>query len=404
MLAVRLQSLRNIWRSIVLLCGVSFGFLLLLELFFRIFWPQPLAWDTGMVWEPVAGLGWQRRPNLNIRVNTGEREVRVVSDALRHRIGTVPEEKPDVRILSVGDSFVEALQVDYGQTMTTLLAKALAMSSGRKVGVVNAGVGGWDPNQYRIMAQQELERAKYALVLVFVYMENDLVDRRLESFAPTTRLTPPQPRYDTVRAMLSTLSVLGDAWLRQHSHLYTFCLNSVELRKIRAGAYTQHFLSNIMRSNSESPAWRITGEVLAETAGIAAEYDTPVMYVLLPPPHYIDENMLKTYVRAFGIELSQVDIAQPARLLMAELAKRGLTVVDATEALRTAFKAGEKDLYGHVDRHFGPAGHQVMAQFLAPLVARHLLSHPAGQFEDVTVMPGPLNSRAMPVHAGAIFP
>ena len=87
------------------------------------------------------------------------------------------------------------------------------------------------------------------------------------------------------------MNFVTHSWLRQHSHLYIFCLNSVELRKIRAGAYTQHFLSNIMRSNSESPAWRVTGEVLAETAGIAAEYDTPVMYVLLPPPHYIDENM-----------------------------------------------------------------------------------------------------------------
>src|SRR5436309_2168566 len=106
-------SFRSICRSGLLLCGISLSVLLLLELSLRIFMPQLLIWDTRLVWEPVAGLGWQRRPNLNIRVNTGEREVQLITDALRHRIGRDPEESPDLRILAVGDSFVEALQVDY---------------------------------------------------------------------------------------------------------------------------------------------------------------------------------------------------------------------------------------------------------------------------------------------------
>ena len=396
-LKARYFSLRSICRFGLLFCGVSVSvLLLLLELSLRILMPQALAWDTGLIWEPTAGLGWQRRPNLNIHVNTGEREVQLISDALRHRIGTIPDESADVRILAVGDSFVEALQVDYAQTMTSLLAKALATSSDRKVAVVNAGVGGWDPNQYRIIAQQELERARYALVLVFVYMENDVVDSRIESFPPTKRLTWPQPRYNTVRATLDTLSLLGQAWLRQHSHLYVYYLNSVEFRKMRDGSRTQHFLSNIMRSNAASAAWQVTGEVLGEIDGIAAQYDTPVLYVLIPPPHYIDEHLLERYVRAFGLEMSQVDTAQPARLLISELAKKGLTAVDATEALRTAFNAGQKDLYGQIDRHFAPAGHRVMAQFLEPLVARHLLSDSAVPFGDVSVMHGPLSNHSSP--------
>src|SRR5262245_28873057 len=300
-------SFRSMWRLVLVLCGVSLSVLLLLELGLRIVMPQPLAWDTGLVWEPAADLGWQRRPNLNIRVNTGEREVQVISDTLRHRIGTVPDESADVRILAVGDSFVEALQVDHAQTMTTLLAKGVGTALGQKVVAINAGVGGWDPNQYRIAVKQELQRTSYSLVLVFVYLENDLVERRVESFPPTERLTAPQPRYDTVRRTLNTLLLLGQAWLRQHSHLYIFYVNSVELRKMRAGLRTRHFLSNIMLSNAASPDWHVTGEVLAEIAGIAAQHSTPVLYVLLPPPHYIDEQLLATYVRAFGLEMSQVD-------------------------------------------------------------------------------------------------
>src|SRR6185503_6298606 len=104
---------------------------------------------------------------------TGERSVRVLSDERGHRIGAARRPRPDRSVLAIGDSFVEALQVEAEQTMTALLAESLTRSSGRTVRVVNGAVGGWDANQYLIAAKRELDGAKYDLLLVFVFLEND---------------------------------------------------------------------------------------------------------------------------------------------------------------------------------------------------------------------------------------
>jgi len=344
-------------RRALLILGSLLCALLLAELLLRMFMPQPLVWNTSAIWEPIDGPGWRRRPNLNVVVDTGERTVRVISDARGHRIGAAPVANADLEILAIGDSFVEALQVDAEQTMTALLAESLSRSMGRSVRVVNGGVGGWDANQYLIAAKRELDGAHYDLLLVFVFLENDVVTRRVTN-VPATKVTPPS---------LST-------FLLAHSHLYVFGRNWMELRRMRSGA-RRHLLTGALRTEASSQDWQVTGDVLADIAAEAGQRHTRVMYILLPPHHYIDENALASYAAAMGVDRAQLDVSQPARLLTAELVRRGLTVVDATPALARAYDAGRQDLYGRIDRHFSPAGHQVVAEFLHPIALSSLVSH-----------------------------
>jgi lysophospholipase L1-like esterase len=344
-------------RRALLVLGSLLCALLLAELLLRTFLPQPLVWNTSAIWEPIDGPGWRRRPNLNVAVNTGERTVRVISDARGHRIGTAPVAHADLEILAIGDSFVEALQVDAEQTMTALLAASLSRSLGQSVRVVNGGVGGWDANQYLIAAKRELNGAQYDLLLVFVFLENDVVARRVDS-VPAARVTPPG------------LS----AFLLAHSHLYVFGRNWMELRRMQSGT-RRHLLTGIMRTEASSPDWRVTADVLADIAAEARARQTRVAYILIPPHHYIDENALASYAAAMGVDRSQLDVSQPARLLTAEVVRKGLTVFDATPALARADHAGRKDLYGRIDRHFSPAGHQVMADFLHSIAISSLVPH-----------------------------
>jgi lysophospholipase L1-like esterase len=344
-------------RRALLIAGSLLCALLVAELLLRTFLPQPLVWNTSAIWEPIDGPGWRRRPNLNVTVNTGERTVRVVSDARGHRIGAEPVASADLEILAIGDSFVEALQVDAEQTMTALLAESLSRAMGRSVRVANGGVGGWDANQYLIAAKRELAGARYDLLLVFVFLENDVVARRVDG-VPAATVTPPS---------LST-------WLMAHSHLYLFGRNWIELRRMKAGA-RRHLLTSITRAEASSRDWQVTGDVLADIAAEAGKRQTQVAYILIPPHHYLDEDALAKYAAAMGAEVAQLDVSQPARLLTAELARRGLTVFDATPALARAYHDGRKDLYGRIDRHFSPAGHQVMADFLHAIALPALVSH-----------------------------
>ena len=139
--------------------------LLLAEQFVRLFAPQPLVRMRGSIWIPVDGLGHQKTPHLDTIIDTGEGPVRLLTDERGHRVG--PEGPPAGRrrILAVRDSFLEGLQVDYRDLVTTRLAgmlerqESLRKSAENAVptyAVVNTGVSGWDLNRYYRKARQEL--------------------------------------------------------------------------------------------------------------------------------------------------------------------------------------------------------------------------------------------------------
>jgi hypothetical protein len=367
------MSMLRVWlRRLLLVAGSLAVALLLGEIALRLFMPQPIGFDAGRIWEPADGLRWRRRANLDVRVNTGEREVRLLSDAARHRVGTTSAGPAAIRILVMGDSMIEALQVDAEQTMASLLARSLSTRLGRTVDVVNAGVGGWDPNQYLTATRQELEQSSYDLALIFVYLDNDIVSRRA-SYPAATNLELPafRPFADGAARTLQILGLHVQAALSQHSHLFVYSRNLIELRRIRAGSRS-HLLTNAMRSNRVGPAWAITADILNDIAVEGRRFHVPVAFVLLPPAHYIDLRFLAKLEWALGVSPDDVDIHQAANRLGDELKQRGLDVIDPAPALQQAFDNGEINLYGHIDTHLAPAGHQVMARFLEPIALRHL--------------------------------
>jgi glucose/arabinose dehydrogenase len=378
-------------RLLLVAASVSFA-LLFCEALLRIFMPQQLNWGPDTVWKPVEGLGRDHIPNLDTEVDTGEGPARVRTDELGHRIGAAPAVDADLKILAVGDSFVEALQVDYEEMMTSLLADSLSQALDRRVEVVNVAVGGWNPNHYLIATKRELERSPYDLVIVFVFMQNDLVTERVDSFPAATDLAPPRRGGSPdggLRETIDSLAFALHAFIAKRSHLYVYLRNYMELRRMRSGSQPGHSVANIMLSERESPRWRITGGILAEIASVARQNETSVLFVLLPSDYYIDEDMLSTYLDAFRLDTSQVDVDQPARLLTAELEPLGLTVLDATGPLEAALETGRKDLFGRVDRHFGRAGHRLMADFLEPAALKHLaprLTRPPEGVADYPVL------------------
>lgn len=268
---------------------------------------------------------------------------------------------------------LQAIQVNYEQTLTALLERALSASLGRETEVVNAGMGGWNPNQYLIAARTELERSRYDLLLVFVYLENDIIGRRVTSFPPASGLFAPvlKPLEDPVGVTWDKSIALSRIMLRRHSHLFVYIDNLMVVIPARAGT-REHLLTNTLRSRADSPTWQVTADILADISAAARTLHTPVLYVLLPPAHFIDQRTLGLTERMLGIDHADVDLSQPAHRMIAELSSRHLEVVDATPALKQAFDDLEGDLYGRVDKHFGLAGHRVIARFLEPVVREFL--------------------------------
>ena len=365
--------IRSVASRLLLLVASLALALLIGEAVLRVFKPQPIGFDIEAIWEPAQGIGRRAKPNVDVQVNTGERNARFVTDVAGHRVSPSPKPPGQFRVLAVGDSMLQAIQVDYEQTMTALLERALTAALGRNVDIVNAGMAGWDPNQYLIAARSELQRSRYDLMLVFVYLENDIVGRRVASFPPAMGLVAPVLRPFEERPALTFEKAMdrARAWLRRHSHLFVYGDNLTRLLAVRSGT-REHLLTNALRAHASAPVWSVTADILADISVAAEGTRTPVQYVLLPSIHSIDPQSLSKLEWAFGIAHADVDVAQPAQRMTAELSARGLQVVDATPALKKAFDAGERELYGRVDLHFALAGHRIMAGFLEPILRDRL--------------------------------
>ena len=366
-------DIKFILSRLLLIFGSLVFTMVLLEIGLRLFLPQLIIWDASTAWEPADGVGWQKKPNLDIMVNTGEGDVRLITDTHGHRVGENPPDTTGINILAVGDSFLEALQVDYDQTMTALIEQKLSDELDSSVNVVNTGVGAWGPNNYRVKTQQELARTDYDLVLLFLYLKNDLTSESIESFPPTTGLTPPSLTFDQSFAEnLNALRILIYAKLEQHSHLYRFFENSIALLNARAGAANDFLPKEILLSEADSPNWEITTNILADIDRLAVEADTPMLVVLLPPVYYLDDEELNTLVQALNLQPNEVYWQQPSQIFATKFEEVDIAYVDVTPTMRAAYADGNTELYGRIDRHFSPAGHQVVANYLTPIILEKL--------------------------------
>ena len=353
----------------ILVVGSILLTMILLEIGLRLFHPQLLIWDYRQIWEPVAGVGWHKQPDLDIIIHTAEGDVRLLTDADGYRIGELPQDKSDIHILAVGDSFLEAPQVTYEASMTALLSENLAHDFSLPVTIVNAGVSGWDPNHYRVQVMQALEQSDYDLVLVFIFLQNDLITESIDYFPPTTILSPPfwQANHSLALNLLAIKAQLI-AKLRQHSHLYRFGEESHNLILARMGENSDYLPNELLLSEANHPKWQVTTDVLVDIAQMANTEDTAVLFIALPPFYYMDDDNLAGMVRALNLEGDAVDWQQPSRILSQKFTEAGLDFVDVTPTMRAAYAVGNTELYGRIDRHFSPAGHQVVADFLTPII------------------------------------
>ena len=158
--------------------------LVLAEVMIRTLVPQQLIQIRPDIWKPADTLGWTSRPFLNTTVNTGERTVSVITDAEGLRIGVAGRQESELRVLLLGDSFMQALQVEHKQSIAGLLEIGLTRRLDRTVAVWNAGVDGWDPPQYYMRARSLLDQYPFDLVIVALYLGNDVVEQRRDVIPP----------------------------------------------------------------------------------------------------------------------------------------------------------------------------------------------------------------------------
>lgn len=368
-------SLRKRILFSLILLAISLGVALVVgEVIVRLAAPQQLIMVRPDIWAPADSLGWHHASGLDTEVNTGERTVRFVTDSEGFRVGAEGRRTASDSILLIGDSFVAALQVEYEESLAGLIEDSISGASGTGVAVRNSGVGAWGPWHYLIFGRRRLAAHTYDLVLVSVFVGNDIVQQRRDYIEPRTPAARPRFRIPLTflpRDWIEGVARPINEALESRSHLYVLLKNRSESLRIRLGLTSLYVPKGIIAERADGPEWEVTGNILADLAAVAESHDVPMVFVLIPARYQVNEDLFRGHARAFGIDSSTVELEQPNRRLREELIARGLEVVDVLPAFRAAAGRGQR-LYGTIDPHLTPAGHTVLFDLLRGPIERHV--------------------------------
>lgn len=375
--------------------------LLVLELGLRIFGPfLPGNYETGayLVRHPL--YGHYHPENFSGWIKTDEYAVPIRTNREGQRGPDIPTAKPPgvFRILVLGDSFVEAVQVAENERFLARL-DAILNSPGapRRFELIDGSCSGWGTAQEYLYLQHEGPRYRPDLVLLVFFVGNDVQNNSLElelggradlalkpyfalTGAGSLQLLEPHPPELMWRERLASL-------LRERSTLYNVVESAVveklglgdvhatwrdvdaleEMRTARLDLY-QPLMDDRWRE-----AWAITDALVGMLKDEASAQDSRLALALAPTHGQVSSQ---AWSAASG-RYKGLDDSHPARMLATTAARTSTPLLDLLPALRRQdAKPDRPPLYFRRDLHWTSAGHAVVARSIAEFLRRERLIPP----------------------------
>jgi hypothetical protein len=328
--------------------------------------------------------GWTRKEGLtSTATNEAGEVIRVEGNCQGIRLPSRPYRIGSARsVLVVGDSFTVGTQVRFEDTWTALLERRL-VARYPAIRVVNAGVDGYDLGQEYRLARRLWDSFQPRILIVAVYIGNDLIDYEHDGNARPPWADP---------------SVKG--WLRDHSYLYhllggikqkvgrlinrpvvargialppewapmsvpSFAAMTEQQRERIRRQFLSPDLMPVLRRGEEG-ARRIESVKLVLDAFVvlATANCARVIVVLMPTKQQVLPAQRAEWLSLHRLSATEADF--PQAQILAWGSQHGQTVVDVAPAL--AVSAQAERLFWRVDDHLSPAGHGVVADALYPVM------------------------------------
>jgi hypothetical protein len=333
------------------------------EIGVRLILPQP----TGLSYQDRYGLA-MHWPGLTRFLPQYGHAVSFNSAGMRDREHTLAKPAGVFRVLLMGDSFMEALQVPFEASLPSLLERSLSQQTGRQVEVVNAGVSGWGTDdELRYLTDYGL---KYDpdLIVVAVTLHNDISDNLRQDWHTVTdgalverpRVPAGYFRYKVtqLKAFLSTRFQTYQLWRRAR--------HGGEIRQVTRQLNT-HVVQLFREPTSDKVAqgMQLTDLLLARMQAVAAEHGGRVALVLLPLRYQLSDSTFADFVRASEVPPQEMQIDRPQRMLTRVADSLGVPVVDLLPGFRQWTAQGGAPLYLEWDGHWNEAGHRLAAGITA---------------------------------------
>lgn len=337
---------------------------------------------AGLVGTPYQRLdqtfGWRHIPGAHGRYVSAEARAPFHID----RLGLVGPERTVAkpagvrRLLAIGDSFTESLQVPYAESWPALLERRL----GPSWQVLNAGVGGYGTDNELLSLRENGLALQPDVVLLVVFTGNDVSDNDHE-LSVRTALTAAKP-YFTLdargRLVLHPLPARRSGtgarlaeWLKEESRLYDFLRERWwAIQSARRAAATEPGnevpFGWQVYARHPSPkwerAWAVTGALLQAMDEECTRAGVPLVVASLPTSWRIDPGQLAATIRTYPAlaDTARWDFTAPDRRVAQLCRSLRIPYVPLERPLEEAARAGQP-LYAD---HLNTRGHRVVAEYL----------------------------------------
>jgi hypothetical protein len=420
-----LRSLKRfLGRLTLLLLGLIVP-LFLIEAGVRLLRLAPPPEPNPAIWQPHPLFGWGHIPNsgglFHSNYNEFAAEVRINARGLRDREIGYDNPTGAVRILSLADSFGEALQVNLEQTYHKQLEDLLAESLARSVEVINAGSGGWGTDQEAIFYVAEGFRYNPQIVLLAFFIRNDVVNnygplelasvsgsqqKQFFTLSPQGELIPPpveqvvkpestisltEPRLDQEAPPLLSVADLLWNWSALYRLLVPYLrdIPAVVQRlgpsgilggegAVRAKHPTTpvHFYTYQNPPNQDfEAAWQLTEAIIKRLRAEVEQRGAKLVVMLVGAPEQVyPEQWQRLLATNPALSAGVMDVDAPNRRLNAFLAREDILHLDLLPIFRQAAAQPEAaPLHFLHDGHWTVAGHRLAAESIQDFLRKNKL-------------------------------
>lgn len=398
-------------RLVLLLFGLLTA-LLVIEFGTRLLGVAPPTDPLPVLWGPHPYLGWFHVPNHGglwySEYREFETQVHINARGLRDR--EIPYDKPAgvYRILVLGDSFAEALQVPLEATFAKQL-EAMLSTPARPVEVINAGVGGWGTDQEAVFYAIEGFRYQPDLVLLCFFAHNDvlnnyqplevarvhgavqkpffqlkngeLVEPHFPFEAPPTPETPAPP----------LLSVYN--WLHDHVAFYRLVVPYLRdippILRLAGPSGLLGGMAVFMADDPSTPltydvyrpdppaawqeAWQLTAALLRRLQREVHARGSRLALVIIGAPEQVYPERWQAVLSANpDMQGQDWDLNAPNRQLASILDESGIPYLDLLPVFQAEARSNAPALHFRHDGHWTPDGHRLAARAIAAFLQQRL--------------------------------
>ena len=382
------RSFRLVASATLLLLGLVAP-LVILELVLRAFGPiLPGRYSSGLHQEPHPVYGRFQIPNTSGWYRADEFVSRVRFNGLGLREREIPATKPasERRVLVLGDSFVQGVEVNVEHTLTRRLEERL-QSAGQPATVINAGVAGFSTDQELLLLDNLGWSLQPDVVVLVFYLGNDVTENSSDLTKlrkPHFRLTP-DGRLEQGSVPPAALES-GDiwSWLRRESRAVSVFDTGVVPKLRSVPGIGRLFVLPVETAGPEpigagpggsdvyraelnetwQTAWRLTDRLLARISERTRSRNVPFLLVGAPSKWEVYPDDWQALLRQNDLPFTGWDLDGPENRLATTASQLNVRYVPARPRLRAASNTPQRQYFRN-DVHWTPAGHNTMAELIS---------------------------------------